>query len=124
MQRKFGKYLGLAFAAGGMGVITYCIYLIFSMPHVNFGTLGILLILGGGFTFAGLGVYVRIRKFEERDFVWFKRNNPNSCRENGEISCPSCKSNQIRVRGLMEQSYTREHFCGACGTTLFYSPEG
>lgn len=124
MQRTIGKYFGAGIGAVGMAIFIGGIGFLIYLPSVNLSSFGILLILGLGLAFKGFSWHAQIRKFEERNLEWFKKNHTNSCGENGQISCPSCKSNQVRVRGLMQNTYTREHSCGACGTTLFYSPEG
>jgi len=68
--------------------------------------------------------YQRLRRFEAQSFAWYKTTYADRCAPNGRVSCKDCGSHQIRVRGLMQHTYTREHFCGRCGTTLYYSPEG
>jgi hypothetical protein len=120
MRRKLVKYMGAGFGAVGVLILIGSLWSLISGEAG--GAFGIL--FGGIWTFAGLYSYARIRKFEERNFEWFRRTHPNSCGDNGRISCPSCNAHKIQVRGLMQHSYTREHFCGACGTTLYYTPEG
>jgi hypothetical protein len=56
-------------------------------------------------------------------FKWFNDTYPQSV-SGDRISCISCGGTRIHVRGLMQRSYLREHFCTRCGTALYYSPEG
>lgn len=120
MQRTLVKYMNAGFGGAGLVISVAAGVCLFQ------GDVGGLawLLFGGLWTIAGLGSYSRIRKFEQQDFSWFRQRHPNSCDGNGQLSCPSCQGNRIRVRGLMRHSYTREHFCEVCGRTLYYSPEG
>lgn len=49
--------------------------------------------------------------------------NYPDCVHAHSVKCPSCGAHGLRVRGLMQQTYTREHFCGQCGKTLYDSAE-
>ena len=62
-------------------------------------------------------------KLKKQDYTWYRNQYPEAMR-NGRIVCRQCQSRAIRVRGLMNRTYMREHFCGECGATLYYSPEG
>jgi hypothetical protein len=120
MRRKFVKYM-----AGGMGAIGLVI--VFASGHYFIGgnSAGLFgLLFGGIWAAVGLSRYFRINKFENRSFEWYRRKHPELCGSNGRVSCKNCNGKQIRARGLMQHSYTREHFCGVCGTTLYYTPEG
>ena len=57
-----------------------------------------------------------------KNFAWYKAQNPNYVRE-GTVKCTGCEGTNTRVRGLMQRTFVREHFCGTCGKTLYYSPE-
>jgi len=114
------KFLSAGF--GGVGMLVSLVAGV-SLLQGDMGGLA-WLAFGGLWMIAGLSSYFRMRKFERQDFIWFTQQHPNSCRSSGPLSCPRCQGNQIRVRGLMRHSYTREHFCEACGHTLYYSPEG
>ncbi len=120
MRRKFTKYM-----AGGFGIVGLLIVLVSGKLLVDGNSAGLFgLLFGGIWAVVGLGRYFRINKFENRNFDWYRRTYPDLCGRNGRVSCRSCNGKQIRARGLMRHSYTREHFCGVCGTTLYYTPEG
>lgn len=78
------------------------------------------------FAFVALVVllnFFKMKRLLERNFRWYCRQYPNAIK--GKIVlCNSCGSESIRVRGLMQRTYMREHFCGICGQVLYFSPEG
>jgi hypothetical protein len=57
-----------------------------------------------------------------RNFDWFRSTHSN-CIQGSRISCPHCHGTRIHVRGLMQRTFMREHFCTTCGKALYYSPE-
>ena len=65
----------------------------------------------------------RRKELRERNFFWYSALHPE-CTSGKRVLCNVCKSDSVRIRGLMQGTYTREHFCGRCGETLYYSPEG
>lgn len=67
--------------------------------------------------------YRRWSKIRGKDYEWYAATYPDHCK-NGEVTCLKCGRRSVRVRGLGQHAYTREHLCGNCGQTLFYSPEG
>lgn len=83
-------------------------------------------VIGSGFL--GLGTYNlvttwrRISKFQTQTYEWYRAQNPSHA-HGGGVSCKKCGGTRIHARGLMQHTYTREHFCTQCGTTLYYSPE-
>ena len=78
---------------------------------------GVLLIVGFIFNIVQ---FVRRRS---KNYEWYKTEH-SGCLKNGKVSCYTCGGTRIHARGLMNHTYTREHFCTQCGTTLYYSPEG
>ena len=64
----------------------------------------------------------KIAKLRAQDYDTYKRLYPAHFK-NGRISCFKCNSTHIQTRSLMEKMYTRVHFCGQCGESLYYSPE-
>lgn len=120
MRRKFLKLIGFVFGFAGLVLLLGAAFL---MSRGD--TTGSLfwLLFGGVLSLAGFRQYFRLNRFEKRNFEWYKRTYPESC-ERRRVACTSCEGTHIRVRGLMQHSYTREHFCGTCGKTLYYSPEG
>ncbi|WP_180187938.1 hypothetical protein [Achromobacter insuavis] len=107
---------------GGAGLLIFLV----SIHYLVNGLIGALfgLLFGAVWMIAGFGQYFRINRFERRNFDWYRHKHPQSYGANGRVSCAKCNGKHIRVRGLMQRSYTREHFCGTCGTTLYYTPEG
>jgi hypothetical protein len=83
---------------------------------------GTALFFGAVFFFVGASGYRRFSRFATLTYEWYAHQYPDSITNNG-VRCFACKSAHIRVRGLMNHSYTREHFCAQCGATLYYSPE-
>ncbi len=64
----------------------------------------------------------QVRIYETQNYDWYRGHFPELVSAN-RVLCYRCKGAQIRVRGLMNHTYTREHVCGHCGTRLYYSPE-
>jgi len=65
----------------------------------------------------------RFTAFEEKTFDWYRNQYPKNVQPDG-VTCWNCGSRNIKVRGLQDRTYHREHACGRCGQTLYYSPEG
>jgi hypothetical protein len=86
-----------------------------------------LTILGVIFVIAGLVNMVtsvrRINKFQKKTYQWYKATHPLNI-DGNRVTCFSCGGGRIHVRSLMNHTYHRDHFCGDCGTTLYFSPEG
>jgi hypothetical protein len=105
-------------------LITFCSLFIF---------IGIKLFNAGGISssiglfFAGIGAFLLVTKlrqlsrFQKMNYDWYRSTYPSY--SNRTIRCFRCSGDRILVRNLMNQTYHREHFCGACGATLYYSPE-
>ena len=62
------------------------------------------------------------RKFSSKTFDLYRARYPNAI-SGGRVKCFNCGSHRISVRGLLRQTYHREHVCSQCGTVLYYSPE-
>jgi uncharacterized paraquat-inducible protein A len=78
-----------------------------------------------GIVSAGVGLVRRsvdIRRKRDMNFDWYRQAYPTNVTTN-RVSCFSCGSTRIHARGLMQQTYLREHFCTTCGKTLYYSAE-
>ncbi len=76
--------------------------------------------------FAGLVVFFKIRRWSHmnaKNYDWYRQSYPNACRSD-HVVCHKCQSHRIQAKNVMQQMYMREHFCGQCGETLYYSPEG
>jgi uncharacterized paraquat-inducible protein A len=59
---------------------------------------------------------------KKKGFDWYRSKYPQLVR-NGGVHCHKCEARDIRVHGLQGSSI-REHLCGRCGTTLYYSEAG
>ena len=114
MKRNFVKYVGFAFFVAGLGILIAAI----STRQIFF------ILFGGIWTAAGFYQFSRIRKLQRKDFRWYQDKHQDAVSERGKVSCYSCGNRSVRVRNLLQHTYTREHFCGECGTTLFFSKEG
>jgi hypothetical protein len=85
-----------------------------------------LAVWGAGFFGIGLVVMLgrlkQISKFESMTYERYKTDHPEHVRAN-QVTCFVCGNRRINVRGLMNRTFHREHFCTQCGKTLYYSPE-
>lgn len=78
------------------------------------------------FAFVALAVlfhFFKMNRLLEKNYQWYRQQYPESILGK-KVLCNSCGSDSVRVRGLMQQTYMREHFCGRCGQVLYFSPEG
>lgn len=57
-----------------------------------------------------------------KSYDWYKTNHPENVQGN-KVTCFKCGSSRINIRSLLQQTYHREHFCGQCGQSLYYTPE-
>lgn len=83
--------------------------------------------VGGIFIFSGMSIMRnklrQLRLFETKTYSEYIKLNPQQIR-NGRVACNRCQSSDVRTKALMNKTYHREHYCGLCGATLYYSPEG
>lgn len=63
-----------------------------------------------------------LRKLRKMDYSWYARKHPD-CIKGQRVVCFACGSNSLRVERLMRRTFTRKHFCGRCGKSLYYSEE-
>lgn len=52
--------------------------------------------------------WARVSTFESQNYDWYRRRYPSLVSAN-RVLCFNCKGSQVRVRGLMNHTYTREH---------------
>lgn len=64
----------------------------------------------------------QISRFQTMTYQWYCQTYPKHA-QSGRLSCFACGGTKVHVRGLMNQTYHREHFCQQCGKTLYFSPE-
>lgn len=106
-----------------VGVISLAVPLIRGTSFIPVLDSSILALLFGTiFFFVGVSRYRKFTRFAKQTYDWYKQQYPELLTDQG-ARCYSCKSSSVRVRGLMNHTYTREHFCARCGATLYYSPE-
>jgi len=106
-------------------VVAFVIPFVFGLPmNSRDGIAGLGVQLAAMLPGLGVGIYMwrRAHRFQTKNFVWYRAQFPHLVSHNS-VRCKECNGSHIRVRGLMQHSYTREHFCAHCGTTLYYSPE-
>lgn len=64
----------------------------------------------------------RISHYQTHTFQWYVGSFPSFFR-NQRVYCYACNAGKIHTRNLMNHTYTREHFCAQCGSTLYFSSE-
>lgn len=64
----------------------------------------------------------RITRYQTQTYDWYIQAHPNAYK-NSRVFCNYCNSGKIHTKNLFNRTFTREHFCGQCGKTLYYSPE-
>ncbi|QIL71593.1 hypothetical protein G7048_15270 [Diaphorobacter sp. HDW4B] len=75
-----------------------------------------------GFLGQAHSIQKRIEHYATNNYTKYAKDHPAHVTERG-VTCFQCKSPKIHTKNLMQGSFTREHHCGQCGTTLYYSPE-
>jgi len=65
----------------------------------------------------------RKRRMLAKNYQWYRTTYPDAVRGK-RVTCKSCGSDHVSVRNVMQRTFMREHFCGQCGDSLYYSPEG
>ncbi|MCA8297738.1 hypothetical protein LGN19_28500 [Burkholderia sp. AU30198] len=65
----------------------------------------------------------RIKHMRARNYQWYRATYPDAMRGN-RVVCRSCGNDRVHVRNIMQHTFMREHFCGQCGESLYYSQEG
>ncbi len=85
-------------------------------------TLVVGLVFGGCFIWQGSSIASRAEHYATHNYERYAKDYPAHVTANG-VTCFQCKSSKIHTKNLMQGSFTREHHCGQCGTTLYYSPE-
>lgn len=66
--------------------------------------------------------FLRMKRMLEQNYAWYVGRHPDRVKGK-RVECHACGADSIRVRGLMQRTFMREHFCGRCGEVLYYSPE-
>ncbi len=67
----------------------------------------------------------QLNQIEKKDFFWYKSSYPN-CVNGTRVSCFQCGNSIVytRTSSLAQNAALaqfREHYCSACGKTLYYS---
>lgn len=68
------------------------------------------------------GFQSRLEHFAANNYERYAKDHPAQVTARG-VTCFKCNSPKIHTKNLMNGTFTREHHCGQCGTTLYYSPE-
>lgn len=58
-----------------------------------------------------------------KNYAWYKKTYPQAVNPAGQAACFVCNSSRLHTKNMMNQTYLREHHCGNCGQSLYYSPE-
>lgn len=74
------------------------------------------------FVFVWRSSVKKLAKLRAMDYHWYAKANP-ACVAGGRVKCRSCGSAHSKTERLMGRTFLRRHFCGRCGTTMYYSPE-
>jgi|SRR5690554_2984296 len=61
------------------------------------------------------------RHMQTRDLNWYRDAYPGYVRGR-RVRCVYCRAEDVRPRALPNPTHMREHYCGACGQVLYYSP--
>lgn len=87
-----------------------------------FGIAGFVVCVIGGIVAGHVMRAGMLRRMAGEDYDWYRAEHPEQVTKAG-VKCFKCGGGRIHVRGLMQRTYMREHFCTQCGTALYYSPE-
>lgn len=79
-------------------------------------------VIGASALFQAFSRLRLLSRFSKMTYTAYKQEHPEHVTRHG-VTCHSCGAGRVHVRGLMNHTYRREHFCSQCGPTLYYSPE-
>jgi ABC-type nickel/cobalt efflux system permease component RcnA len=65
----------------------------------------------------------RMKRMRAKNYQWYLATYPDAVKGK-RVACHSCGHDHVQVRNVMQRTFMREHFCGQCGESLYYSPEG
>jgi hypothetical protein len=83
---------------------------------------GLMTLLVTGVIFAFLQRrYQAFRRYQKETYQWYVQRQ--QAHSSGRPVCTHCGGSFLQTRRLMRYTYTREHFCGTCGASLYYSEE-
>lgn len=88
----------------------------------GFGFVGFAGCVIGGIVASSVTRVGMLRRMAAQNYDWYRTEHPEQVTKAG-VKCFKCGGGRIHVRGLMQRTYMREHFCTQCGTALYYSPE-
>lgn len=116
MRVTAGIVLGGVLSCVGMGIVLTGL----TRDKVQIPLGGVMFLIGLSLIYRNL----KIKSLREKNFEWYRSTYPNAVDGKGQTKCFKCDSNRVHTKNLMNQTFTREHHCGNCGQTLYYSPEG
>ena len=94
----------------------------FAIKDAWFIAIGFGLLFGLGFLRQANGIQKRLEHYAANNYERYTKDHPAQVSPRG-VTCFKCNSPKIHTKNLMQGTFTREHHCGQCGTTLYYSPE-
>ena len=83
------------------------------------------LVIGSGVCAVLVQVLIRWNAFQQlqmRDVRWYAAQYPSHV-QGRRVRCATCRSEDTRIRRMADPTRMREHYCGACGQVLYYSPD-
>lgn len=122
MNRRLTQFLFLIPLVIGSLIALFGLLMTVLQPEnfwISLATAG----FGSIFVISGWRAFRRMGRYIRHNFEWYRAEHPTAINRRGEVTCSSCHSPRVQMRLLMQGTYTREHSCGNCGTSLFYSGE-
>ena len=114
---RIQQCIGAALLLGGAAIGIFVL-----QGSDRFWAFGVGLFFGLGFLWQANGIQTRMEHYAANNYTKYAKDHPAHVTDRG-VTCFQCKSPKIHTKNLMQGSFTREHHCGQCGTTLYYSPE-
>lgn len=74
------------------------------------------------FFYPHLSRFLYLRRLRARNFDWYRSSYPEHF-VRGNVQCSHCNSARVHNRPVQYARFMREHYCGQCGTTLYYSEQ-
>lgn len=120
-RTSFYTYLLLSL----FGVIPLIVAFSLLVVHDLFGSMPLTAIVGvSGVAAVLVQVVIRwgaFKHMQQRDLLWYRSHHPAYV-QGRRVRCVYCRAEDVRPRALPHPTHMREHFCGACGQVLYYSP--
>lgn len=109
-----------------IGAVAACVGVVVMLFNLAYGV-SVPAVFGGMLLLVGLVIAYQGKKRQDlllKNFEWYRGEYPVAIDSKGQVKCFKCESSRIHTKNLMNRTFIREHHCGQCGQSLYFSSEG